>query len=92
MCQLVLTLKYDNYGTVKWKQVNNKFLIGTETTFLWVHWAAVLKLQRERSTASSDKWDYKEAAVHLYIRYLLSSIREILSNSDIVHKYESLII
>lgn len=59
---------YDNYGAMKWKQVNNKFLIDDETTFLWVRWTAVLKLQRERSTASSDKWGYKEAAAHLYIK------------------------
>lgn len=53
---------------MKWNQVNNKFLIDDEITFLWVHWTAVLKLQRERNTASSDKWGYKEAAAHFDIK------------------------
>lgn len=67
MCQLVLIVMYGKYSTIKWNQVANIFLIDGETAFLWVHWIAILKMQREKSTVSSDKEDYKEAAAHLKV-------------------------
>lgn len=33
VCQLLLTLMYDNYGSMKWNQVKNKFLIDNKQPF-----------------------------------------------------------